>query len=66
MAGDAGSGAVRELLVVLALAGAGLLLAMVAAFAPWHPTPGVTAPAGVVGLHLPGTPPTPPAGTTTG
>ncbi|WP_199736970.1 MULTISPECIES: hypothetical protein [Micromonospora] len=48
MAGDAGSRATRELLLVLAIAGAGLVLAMVAAFAPWHP-----APAGLVGLHPP-------------
>ncbi|MEH0935624.1 hypothetical protein [Micromonospora psammae] len=53
MAGDAGSGAVRELLVVLAVAGAGLLLAMVAAFAPWHPGPGAVAPAGLVELQAP-------------
>ncbi|MEU5940721.1 hypothetical protein ABZ807_16365 [Micromonospora sp. NPDC047548] len=53
MAGDADSGAVRELLVVLVVAGAGLLLAMVAAFAPWHPRPGRPAPAGLVELHSP-------------
>ncbi|MEU1885012.1 hypothetical protein [Micromonospora sp. WMMD987] len=53
MAGDADSGAGRELLVVLAVAGAGILLAMVAAFAPWHPRPGRTAPAGLVELHTP-------------
>ncbi|MFI9639449.1 hypothetical protein ACIG87_05165 [Micromonospora sp. NPDC051925] len=53
MAGDAESGAGRELLVVLAVAGAGLLLAVVAAFAPWHPRPGRAAPAGLVELHSP-------------
>ncbi|MFJ6198389.1 hypothetical protein [Micromonospora sp. NPDC092111] len=53
MGGDAESGAGRELLVVLAVAGAGLLLAMVAAFAPWHPRPGRVAPAGLVELHSP-------------
>ncbi|MEU7619914.1 hypothetical protein AB0M91_16950 [Micromonospora rifamycinica] len=53
MAGDADSGAGRELLVVFAVAGAGLLLAMVAAFAPWHPRPGRAAPAGLVELHTP-------------
>lgn len=36
MAVDAGPGAVREILVVLALAVAGLLLALLAAFAPWY------------------------------
>ena len=40
--------------MVLAVAGAGLLLAMVAAFSPWHPRPGRAAPAGLVGLHSPG------------
>ncbi|MGC5021500.1 hypothetical protein [Micromonospora sp. DT47] len=53
MAGDAGSGALRELLVVFAVAGAGLVLAMVAAFAPWHPVPGAPAPAGLVDLRTP-------------
>ena len=53
MAGDADSGAVRELRVVLAVAGAGLVLAMVAAFAPWHPRPGRAAPAGLVELRSP-------------
>ncbi|MGW5670482.1 hypothetical protein [Micromonospora sp. NPDC003776] len=50
MAGGAGSRATRELLLVLAIAGVGLVLAMVAAFAPWHLAP---APAGLVGLHPP-------------
>ncbi|WP_375372824.1 hypothetical protein [Micromonospora sp. S-DT3-3-22] len=47
-------------MVVFAVAGAGLLLAMVAAFAPWHPRPGRAAPAGLVELHSPdeGRPPT--------
>ncbi|MEU1751883.1 hypothetical protein ABZ436_04360 [Micromonospora matsumotoense] len=60
MGGDVESGAGRELLVVFAVAGAGLLLAMVAAFAPWHPRPGRPAPAGLVELHSPdeGRPPT--------
>ena len=53
MAGDADSGALRELLVVFAVASAGLALAMVAAFAPWHPVPGAAAPAGLVELHAP-------------
>ena len=53
MAADAESGALRELLVVVAVAGAGLLLAMAAAFTPWHPGRPGRAPAGVVGLHHP-------------
>ncbi|MFC4146009.1 hypothetical protein ACFO0M_07060 [Micromonospora mangrovi] len=53
MAGDAGSGALRELLLVLAVAGAGLLLAMVAAFGPWHPAAGDVAGAGPVEWHSP-------------
>lgn len=53
MAVDAGSAAARELLVVFVVAGAGLLLALVAAFAPWHPMPGGTAPAAVVEVHSP-------------
>lgn len=65
MSGDAGSGAVRELLVVFAVAGAGLLLAMVAAFAPWHPTPRGVAPAGLVELHSPAGPAAEPASTAT-
>ena len=47
------AGAVRELLVVVALAGAGLLLALLAAFGPWHPGAGDAAPAVVVELHSP-------------
>ncbi|MGW5561181.1 hypothetical protein ACWER9_28675 [Micromonospora sp. NPDC003944] len=56
MAGEAGSGALRELLLVVAVALAGLLLAMVAAFTPWHATPAGNAPAGLVELHSPGDP----------
>lgn len=33
---DAGTGAAREIVMVLALAVAGLLLAVVAAFTPWY------------------------------
>ena len=41
MAGDAGPGdGAREVLLVLAVAGAGLALAVVAAFGPWHPAAG--------------------------
>lgn len=36
---DAGSGAAREVVMVLALAVAGLLLAVVAAFTPWYGAP---------------------------
>ncbi|MGW4501450.1 hypothetical protein ACWENR_22890 [Micromonospora sp. NPDC004336] len=53
MAGDVGSGAVRELLLVFAVAVAGLLLAMVAAFTPWHATPDGAAPAAPVELRSP-------------
>jgi hypothetical protein len=56
MAGEAGSGALRELILVVAVAFAGLLLAMVAAFTPWHATPAGNAPAGLVELHSPGDP----------
>ncbi|WBB79341.1 hypothetical protein O7606_24770 [Micromonospora sp. WMMD882] len=48
------AGAVRELLVVLVVAGAGLLLALLAAFGPWHPGAGDRRPpAVVVELHSP-------------
>ncbi|WP_433687141.1 hypothetical protein ACQP0I_27040 [Micromonospora carbonacea] len=53
MTADVESGAARELLVVLAVAGAGLLLATAAAFSPWHPARSARPPAGVVGLHNP-------------
>ncbi|MEH1102938.1 hypothetical protein [Micromonospora sp. CPCC 205561] len=53
MAGDAGSGAVRELLLVLAVALAGLLLAVVAVFTPWHAGPDGAAPAAPVELRSP-------------
>lgn len=46
-------GAVRELLVVLAVAVVGLLLALLAAFGPWHPGFGDRHPAMVVELHSP-------------
>ncbi|MBX7265342.1 hypothetical protein KIF24_04270 [Micromonospora sp. Llam7] len=49
-----GYAAVRELLLVVAVAVVGLLLATAAAFTPWPVTPGGPAPAGLVGLH--GTP----------
>ncbi|MEU7755394.1 hypothetical protein AB0B57_07970 [Micromonospora sp. NPDC049101] len=56
MAGEAGSGALHELILVVAVALAGLLLAMVAAFAPWHATLAGDAPAGLVELHSPDNP----------
>ncbi|MFF0151406.1 hypothetical protein [Micromonospora sp. NPDC005203] len=56
MAGEAGSGAVRELILVVALALAGLLLAMVAAFAPWHATSAGSAPGSLVELRSPDDP----------
>ncbi|MEV1331871.1 hypothetical protein AB0J20_20110 [Micromonospora costi] len=57
MVGDAGSGtATRELLLVLAVAVAGLLLAGAAAFTPWHATAAGVAPAGVVDLRVPAGP----------
>ncbi|MDM4720650.1 hypothetical protein QTQ03_14045 [Micromonospora sp. WMMA1363] len=53
MTGDTGSGAVRELLLVVALATAGVLLAVVAAFTPWHAAPGGAAPVAPVELRSP-------------
>ncbi len=53
MAGEAGSRAACELLLVLAVAGAGLALAVVAAFAPWHPTSDDPARTGLVEVHSP-------------
>ncbi|MEH0972425.1 hypothetical protein V6U77_14990 [Micromonospora sp. CPCC 205546] len=53
MGGDASSGAVRELLLVLAVALAGLLLATVAVFTPWHATREGAAPAAPVELRSP-------------
>jgi hypothetical protein len=57
MAGHAGTGAVRELLVVLALAVAGLFLAVIAAFAPWYGPPAQADRPVVVELHAPAGPP---------
>ncbi|MEU2610444.1 hypothetical protein ABZ570_02460 [Micromonospora sp. NPDC007271] len=53
MTGEARSGAARELLLVLAVAGLGLALAMVAAFGPWHPASAGPARVGLVELHSP-------------
>ncbi|GIJ26052.1 hypothetical protein Vqi01_12140 [Micromonospora qiuiae] len=52
-----GSTGVRELLLVVAVAILGVLLATVAAFTPWPVTPGGAAPSGLVELHTPPTPP---------
>lgn len=54
MTGDTGAGATRELLLVVAVAVAGVLLAVVAVFSPWHAVPSGAAPAGLVELHSPG------------
>ncbi|MFY1617603.1 hypothetical protein [Micromonospora sp. WMMD736] len=56
MVGEAGSGALRELILVVAVGLAGLLLAMLAAFGPWHATTAGNAPAGLVELRSPGDP----------
>lgn len=48
-----GSGAGREFLVVLAIASSGLLLALIAAFAPWYGTVTAPRPARLVELHAP-------------
>ncbi|GAB3858653.1 hypothetical protein ACFFMR_08370 [Micromonospora andamanensis] len=45
--------AARELLLVIAVAAVGLLLATALAFAPWPVTPGGSAPSGLVDLHGP-------------
>ncbi|MEJ3743877.1 hypothetical protein WEI85_11360 [Actinomycetes bacterium KLBMP 9797] len=50
---EVGAGAVREILVVLALALAGLLLAVAAAFGPWYATLDEPAGAAVVEMHAP-------------
>ncbi len=51
-----GAATVRELLLVVAVAVVGVLLATVAAFTPWPVTPGGAAPSGLVELHSPATP----------
>lgn len=53
LAPQVGSGAVREILVVLALALAGLLLAVAAAFGPWYPALDEPTGAAVVEMHAP-------------
>lgn len=62
MTGEAGSAALRELLLVVAVAAAGLLFAMMAAFAPWHPAASGDARAELVELHSPVPPPDGPPG----
>lgn len=53
MIAGAGTGAAREILVVLVLALAGLLLALLAAFTPWYARPVDSGSAVVVELHAP-------------
>ncbi|RIV33151.1 hypothetical protein [Micromonospora radicis] len=60
-----GSATVRELLLVVAVAAIGLLLATAAAFTPWPVTPGGAAPSSLVDLHGPADLPDPP-GTASG
>ncbi|MGN9779103.1 hypothetical protein ACTMS0_25575 [Micromonospora sp. H33] len=62
MTGDTGSGAVRELLLVVAVAAAGVLLALVAVFTPWHAVPDGATPAAPVELHSPDGAPAPTEG----
>ena len=50
---EAGAGALREFLVVLVLALVGLLLAVLAAFAPWYATPADSGGGAVVEMHSP-------------
>ncbi|MEG3637040.1 hypothetical protein [Micromonospora palythoicola] len=45
--------AARELLLVIAVAAVGLLLATAVTFAPWPATPGGSAPSGLVELRGP-------------
>ncbi|GAB3815650.1 hypothetical protein [Micromonospora zhanjiangensis] len=57
MVGQVGAGALREILVVLALGLAGLLLALLAAFTPWY-APTTTPPRPqIVEMHAPAEPP---------
>jgi hypothetical protein len=56
MAGYAGTGAMREILVVLALAVTGLVLAVIAAFTPWYGAPATPDRSVVVEMHGPGRP----------
>ncbi|SCL19192.1 hypothetical protein GA0070616_1686 [Micromonospora nigra] len=53
MAYDVDVAAVRELLLVVAVAAVGLLLALAVAFTPWPAQPGGAGPAGLVELHGP-------------
>lgn len=52
-----GAGALREILVVLALGIAGLLLAMLAAFTPWYGSTTTPARPEIVEMHAPVKPP---------
>ncbi|MEV6691493.1 hypothetical protein AB0M35_08520 [Micromonospora sp. NPDC051196] len=60
-----GSATARELLLVVAMAVVGLLLATAAAFTPWPVTPGGSAPSSLVDLQGPPAPPEP-VGSTAG
>ncbi|MGI5214631.1 hypothetical protein [Plantactinospora sp. CA-290183] len=53
MTGSAGAGATREILVVLGLAGGGLLLAVLAAFTPWYGESAGSGRVEVVEMHAP-------------
>jgi hypothetical protein len=57
MAGYVATGAVRELLVVLAVAVTGLLLATLVAFTPWYEPPVAPERPVVVEMHAPDRPP---------
>lgn len=54
---NAGPGAAREILVVLALAVVGLLLALIAAFTPWYDVARESDHTRVVEMHAPTAPP---------
>ncbi|BCJ66478.1 hypothetical protein [Polymorphospora rubra] len=56
MEADVGTGAVREILVVVGVAVGGLLLAVVAAFAPWYDVSAGPGGAEVVEMRAPAGP----------
>ncbi|MEV4757746.1 hypothetical protein AB0J86_21890 [Micromonospora sp. NPDC049559] len=58
MAGHAGTGALREIFVVLVLAVSGLFLALLVAFTPWYAALGLAEKSMVVELHAPDAPQT--------
>ncbi|WP_018720514.1 hypothetical protein [Salinispora fenicalii] len=53
MTGQGSLNAVRELLLVTAVAVVGVLLALIVVFSPWHPGPDKAAPAAPVELRSP-------------